>query len=95
MKMASDNGSDPQLSETDRSHGVGKPGPERTKHREIIIKFTSYRARRKLYKMRTELKNSGSNGILFNEDLTRLGIKVLFEARKCAKADCGSKGAWS
>ena len=44
MKMASDIGSDLLLSEIDRSHRVGKPDPGRTKPREILIKFTSYRA---------------------------------------------------
>ena len=94
MKMASDIGCDLQLSEIDRSHRVGKPDAARTKQREILVKFTSYRARQKLYKRRTELKDKGYNGVFLNEDLTKLRSKVLFEARKVVKADC-AKGAWS
>ena len=94
MKMASDIGCDLQLSEIDRSHRVGKPDAARTKQREILVKFTSYRARQKLYKKRTELKDKGYNGVFLNEDLTKLRSKVLFEARKVVKAD-RAKGAWS
>lgn len=56
LKIASDIGSDLQLSAIDRNHRVRKPDADRTRPREIIVKFTSYRARQKLYKMRTELK---------------------------------------
>lgn len=94
MQMASDIGVDLHLSEIDRSHRVGKPDAERTRPREIIVKFTSYRARQKLFKMRTELKNKGYNGVFLNEDLTRFRSKLLFEARKVVKAD-RAKGAWS
>ena len=45
LKIASDIGSDLQLHEIDRSHRVGKPGEHRTRPRDIIVKFTSYRAR--------------------------------------------------
>ena len=51
------------------------------------MKFTSYRARPKLYKMRTALKDNGYAGVFLNEDLTKLRSKVV-------KADC-AKGAWS
>ena len=51
------------------------------------MKFTSYRARQKLYKMRTALKDNGYAGVFLNEDLTKLRSKVV-------KADC-TKGAWS
>ena len=94
MKMASDIGSDLLLSEIDRSHRVGRPDPGRTKPREILIKFTSYRARQKLYKKRTVLKDKCYSGVFLNEDLTKLRSKVLFEAHKVVKADC-AKGAWS
>ena len=94
MNMAADIGCDLQLNEIDRSHRVGKPHANRSKYREIIVKFTSYRARQKLYKMRTALKDNGYAGMFLNEDLTKYRSNVLFEARKVVKADC-AKGAWS
>ena len=46
-------GSDIDINEIDRSHRVGKP--KVGKAREIIIKFSTYRARQKLYTNRTSL----------------------------------------
>lgn len=94
LKMASDIGCDLQLHEIDRSHRVGKPGENRTRPREIIVKFTSYRARQKLYKMRVALKDHGYQGTFLNEDLTQYRSKLLYEARKVVKAE-RAKGAWS
>ena len=94
VNMAATIGCDLQLNEIDRSHRVGKPDASRTRHREILVKFASYRARQKLYKMRTSLKDNGYAGVFLNEDLTRKRSNVLFEARKVVKADC-AKGAWS
>lgn len=94
LKMAADIGCDLQLHEIDRSHRVGKPGENRIRPREIIVKFTSYRARQKLYKMRAALKDNGYQGTFLNEDLTQYRNKILYEARKVVKAD-RAKGAWS
>ena len=62
---------DLDLSEIDRSHRVGKPRAGRP--RDIIIKFLTYRARQKLYKSRTLLKDRGHKGVYINEDLTKQG----------------------
>ena len=94
LKIASDIGSDLQLHEIDRSHRVGKPGEHRTRPRDIIVKFTSYRARQKLYKMRAALKDKGYERTFLNKDLTQYRSKMLHEARKLVKAD-RAKGAWS
>ena len=94
VNMAATIGCDLQLNEIDRSHRVGKPDATKIRHREILVKFASYRARQKLYKMRTSLKDNGYAGVFLNEDLTRKRSNVLFEARKVVKADC-AKGAWS
>lgn len=59
LRMASDIGTDLHISEIDRSHRVGKPDSNRTRPREVLVKFTSYRARQKLYKMKTALKDNG------------------------------------
>ena len=94
MNMASTIGCDLQINEIDRSHRVGKPDATKPKHREILVKFTSYRARQKLYTMKKYLKENGYDGVFLNEDLTRTRSKVLFEARKVVKSD-RAKGAWS
>ena len=90
--MATAIGCDLQLDEIDRTHRVGKPDPTRTRHREILVKFVSYRARQKLYKMRKNLKDNGYAGVFLNEDLTKTRSNVLYEARKVVKAD-RAKGA--
>lgn len=94
LKMAADIGTDLRIEEIDRSHRVGKFDPSRSRPREIIVKFTSYRARQKLLKMRSALKDNGYVGVFLNEDLTKHRSAVLFEARKAVKSDT-VKGAWS
>lgn len=79
-------------SEIDRSHRLGKPGNRQT--RDILVKFTSYRARERLMKSRRNLKNSELRGVFVNEDLTKVRSKLLFEARKSVKTK-HLLGAWS
>lgn len=78
-------------SEIDRSHRLGKPG---NRQRDILVKFTSYRARERLMKNRRNLKTSELRGVFVNEDLTKVRSKLLFEARKCVKTK-HLLGAWS
>lgn len=94
LKMATDIGSDLRIEEIDRSHRIGKSDPNRSRPREVIVKFTSYRARQKLLKMRSALKDNGYVGVFLNEDLTKYRSEVLYEARKTVKSDI-AKGAWS
>ena len=94
MNMTSTIGCDLLINKIDRNHRFGKPDATKIKHREILIKFTSYRARKKLYTMKKYLKENGYGGVFLNEDLTRTRSKVLFEARKVVKSD-RVKGAWS
>ena len=79
-------------SEIDRSHRLGKPGNRQT--RDILVKFTTYRARERVMKNRRDLKTSELKGVFVNEDLTKIRSKLLFEARKCAKTK-HLLGAWS
>jgi len=73
-------GADMSIQEIDRSHRTGKPGGR--KPRPIIVKFTSYRARQKLYTQRRELKScSGQENIFINEDLTQYRAQLLYIAR--------------
>ena len=83
---------DLDLSEIDRSHRVGKPRAGRP--RDIIIKFSTYRARQKLYKSRTLLKDRGHRGVYINEDLTKHRNDLLYKARQCVKSH-SIKSAWS
>ena len=66
----------------DRSHRVGKPNLP--KPRQIIVKFTSYRARQKLYKARSQLKRTHRT-VYVNEDLTKERNKLLYDASQHLK----------
>ena len=69
MDIASAVSVDFDLSEIERSHRVGKP--RAWLPRDIIIKFSTYRTRQKIYKNRTVLKDCGHKGVYINEDLTK------------------------
>lgn len=78
----------------DRSHRIGKPGKKT--NRDIIVKFTSYRARERLMKNRKNLKGSDLDGVFVNEDLTKMRSAILYEARLLVKLkEPKLKGAWS
>lgn len=49
-----------------------------------------------MFTNRAKLKDSEMNGVYINEDLTKNRSKILFEARKCVKAEQPRlMGAWS
>jgi exosome complex exonuclease DIS3/RRP44 len=78
---------DPPISieELDRVHRVGpkKTEDSPTKPRKILIKFTTYRARRRVFAARWRLQSSeATKKIYINEDMTGLRAKLLWEARK-------------
>lgn len=85
-------GAEIALTDIERSHRVGRPSTGRT--RNIIVKFASYRTRRKVYGARIATKDSGYAGIYINEDLTKPRNKLLLKARKMAKTNI-LKSAWS
>lgn len=90
-------GAEVTLSDIERSHRVGKPSTvthHSSRPRDIIVKFSSYRTRRKVYGARTSTKTSGYNGVYINEDLTKPRNKLLLKARKMVK-DKRLKSAWS
>lgn len=76
----------------DRSHRVGKRGGK--PHRDIIVKLSTYRARERLFKNRSKLKNSELNGTFINEDLTKPRSELLYQARLRVKSKL-LLGAWS
>ena len=95
LRMAADIGSDLRIQDIDRSHRVGNPNnTKRTRPRDIIVKFATYRSRNELYNLRTKLKVNGYEGIFMNEDLTKKRSKYLYEARLLLKVK-SIQGAWS
>lgn len=72
----------------DRSHRVGKI--VEGKNRAVLVKFTSFRARREFMIKKQDL----DEGLYFNKDLTKLHGELLYESRKLFKAD-RLHGAWS
>ncbi|XP_052241446.1 uncharacterized protein LOC127851662 [Dreissena polymorpha] len=93
MSLCKTLGADVCINEIDRSHRTGKRGGR--KPRPIIVKFTSYRAKQKMYTKRRDLKTcSGLEHIFINEDLTHHRSQLLFVARGLAKSK-NIQGAWS
>lgn len=76
------------LSDIDRSHRVGREMSDKT--RAILVKFTSYRAKREFMLKKKDL----AEGLYFNEDLTKTRGELLYESRKLFKAG-HLLGAWS
>ena len=91
---------DIKLEDIDRSHRLGKPkfrdssDDTPARPRDIIIKFSTYRARQKVYKARALTKQRGYKGIFINEDLTKNRSQPLYEARRRFKSK-QLQGAWS
>ena len=97
MRIAGSLGVDIGRGDIDKSHRVsnfddhrrsGKgPGTKR-RTRDVIVKFTTYNVRNKVYQERKELRNTETlKSVFINEDLTKKRSKLLFEARTLARAD--------
>lgn len=84
---------DVSTDDIERSHRVGKPRSF-GRPRDIIVKFVSYRVRRKVYGARTKTKDKGYRGVYINEDLTKPRSRLLLKARKMVKLG-QLAGAWS
>ena len=86
--MATALDSDISINDIDRSHRLGKPrrsNGQTVKPRDIIIKFTSYRARQKLLKNKSKLRSKGFNNVFVNENLTAIRDNIFYETRKLAR----------
>lgn len=82
----------------DRSHRVGKldtrtqsggTGRMRKPVRDIIVKFSTYNARHRLFQKRKELRETDNEllkSVYLNEDLTKFRSEILFEARSLRRA---------
>ena len=55
------------------------------KPRNIIVKFTSYNARKRVFEKKSNLRNA-RNRIFINGNLTKQRSEMYFETRKLAKA---------
>ena len=73
------------LADIDRTHRVGRI---REGHkRAILVKFSTYRARRSLYSKRLELRDKVQwQGTYINEDLTTRRSELLYKARLYVRA---------
>ena len=98
LHLASDMGVPMSSSDIDRSHRVGKledtgrisTRKSKKSSRDIIVKFSSYNARRRLFQIRKELRtteNEDFKKIFINEDLTKLRSEILFEARNLRRVN--------
>lgn len=82
----------------DRSHRVGKldtrnqsgrAGRAKKPVRDIIVKFSTYNARHRLFQKRKALRETDSEllkSVYLNEDLTKFRSEILFEARSLRRA---------
>lgn len=79
LTMASAIGADISITDIDRSHRVGKM-------KDIIVKFATYRARKRFFKARVKARSTGYSGVYVNEDLTRSRSTILYKARTLVKS---------
>lgn len=80
------------LSDIDRSHRLNRrrplpnapvPDARKDKPRDIIVKFTSYRARALMFQSKKKLENNEIfESVYINEDLTKRRSELLYNARK-------------
>ncbi|WAR13666.1 hypothetical protein MAR_027846 [Mya arenaria] len=86
-KLVSDLGSIVSLDEIDRSHRVGRPRRnDPAKPRDIIVKFTSFRARQKLYSVRSQAKHCQNlKKVFVNEDLCKARSDVFYLAQSLVR----------
>jgi hypothetical protein len=95
LKMVNDLGANLSIDEIDRTHRLGPRKQVGSKPRDIIIKFVSYRARQKLYNVRTSAKTTDPyKKVYVNEALTRYRSEMFYDARKLA-SDKLVEGAWT
>ena len=85
MELAVAIDADPTITEID--HRLGKPRGEasKTKPRDMIIEFISFRARQKVLRNRRKLRENGYTRVFVNEDLTYTRDRIFYSTRKLAK----------
>ena len=78
LNVCQKSGANISINDIDRSHRVGKH--KQGKHREIIVKFVSYKARTTFIKSRKTLRENRCD-IYLNEDLTRARKNIAYYCR--------------
>ena len=68
----------------DRVHRIGKKTSDR-KPRPVIVKFTNYIDRKRVFEAKSRLRNNSSQRIFVNEDLTQKRSHLLYQARQLRK----------
>ncbi len=76
-------GVDLHLNDISRSHRVGPKRPGQP--RPVLVKFSTYRARERVYRARSQLKNTLNNTYI-NEDLTKKRGSLAYSARQLKKS---------
>ena len=94
VDMAKAIGADISVNDIERSHRVGRPRTPGRRPRDIIVKFVSYRVRRRVYSAGTLTKAKGFMGVYINEDLTKSRNELIRKARKMVKLKY-IKSVWS
>lgn len=86
---------DVALGDIERSHRVGRPRAT-GRPRDIIVKFASYRVRRRVYGVRIQTRIKGFMGVFINEftKFTKPRIQLLRKARIMVQASL-MKCSWS
>ena len=70
------------IDEIDRTHRVGRSKDKKdSKPRDIIVKFVSYRSRRKLMENKRKMKDIEYKHVYMNEDLTIIRNKMYYHSR--------------
>ena len=87
LDVAKTIGAEITLGDIDRSHRLGRPSntQKNGKPRDIIVKFTSYRSRAKMFKQKSKLRVSKFKGTFINEELTHTRSAIYFECRRLAR----------
>jgi uncharacterized protein YoxC len=89
---------DPPLvaSELDRTHRVGPKAKGGSKHRSLLIKFATYRSRKRVFTQKKQLwsEDQSDARLFLNEDLTKRRSELLWKARKLKK-EGRIRDAWS
>ncbi|ELT99035.1 hypothetical protein CAPTEDRAFT_212468 [Capitella teleta] len=89
---------DPPLvtSELDRTHRVGPKAKGGGKHRSLLIKFATYRSRKRVFTPKKQLwsEDQSDARLFLNEDLTKRRSELLWKARKLKKEGC-IRDVWS
>ncbi|KAH3883891.1 hypothetical protein DPMN_007859 [Dreissena polymorpha] len=83
------------IDEIDRTHRLGARKHVGSKPRDIIVKLVSYRARQKLYNVKSKAKTPGHyRRVYVNEALTRHRSEIFYDARKLV-SDKYVDSAWT